>query len=154
MNIMSNENSDQQPPKKKSLWTDFVSGIQDGFKKMQQGFEDQIKRNQEKWEEGTQKAAEFVKKMKDNWDTQVNQWKEDFEKAQQQNQENWNNVGNKLKEDYEKWENKVREDWKDGVKEFNKASARAYLRFLLYTIPIIIVLVIIFSLIGPYLPTP
>lgn len=151
---MSQENSDQAPPKKKSLFNDFLSGIQDGFKKMQQGFEEQIKKNQDKWEEGTQKAGEFVKKMKENWDGQVNKWREDFEKAQQQNQEAWDGVGNKLKQDYEKWENKVREDWQQSVREINKWGARAYLRFLLYTIPVIILLVVIFSIIGPYLPTP
>ena len=151
---MSQENSDQQPPKKKSLFSDFIGGIQDGFKKMQEGFEEQIKRNQEKWEEGTQKAGEFINKMKSNWDTQLNKWKEDFEKAQAENKENWDNIGKKMQQDYQTWENKVREDWKEGVREFNKASARAYVRFLLYTIPIIIILVVIFSVIGPYLPTP
>ena len=151
---MSQENSDQPPPKKESPFTAFISDIQNGFKKMQEGFEEQIKRNQEKWEEGTQKAGEFIKKMKDNWDGQVNKWKEDFEKAQTDNQEAWNSIGSKMQQDYQAWENKVREDWKDGVKEFNRASARAYVRFLLYTIPIIIILVVIFSVIGPYLPTP
>ena len=100
-------------------------------------------------------SSTFVKQnRKENWDGQVNKWKEDFEKAQQENQENWDNIGKKMQQDYLTWENKVREDWKDGVKEFNRASARAYVRFLLYTIPIIIILVVIFSVIGPYLPTP
>ncbi len=157
MNIMSDENNlndSKQGKQKENPFANFVSGIKSGFESLQKSIEEQAQKNKELWDKNKEKTKQFFQKAKENWDNKIKKAQEDMQKAQGENKAAWDAPFNKLKADYDNWQEKVREDWKDGIKEINKWSSRAYVRFLLYTIPFIIILVIIFSVIGPYLPKP
>jgi len=159
MRIMSDQNNSEGSEDKKTKenlltkglkgWNNFVSGLKDGFENFQKSLEEQQKKNKEEWDKNKEKTSKFFKKIKDDWNNKMHQIKTDIEKKQLETKEQWDARKQKIKNDMGSWQEKVRQDWKDGVKEWNRMSAKAYLRFLLYIIPIIVILIIIIRLLGP-----
>ena len=131
---MSNENNEKKENIISKGWNDFVSGLQNGFGKFQQGLEEQSKKNVENWDEAKDKVGNFFTKMKTNWDNQVKEWQEGMEKFNQQNKEQWDAGLQKVQDDYNKWQDNVREDWKDGIKAWNRGIYKGIFMFLIILI--------------------
>ncbi|MFX0070251.1 MAG: hypothetical protein ACFFAO_04090 [Candidatus Hermodarchaeota archaeon] len=150
---MSNQKNSEKKEENPFLkgWNDFVSGIKNGFDNFKTTLEDQSKKAVEDWEESGKKVNKFFQNMGENWNTQIQKWKGDIEKAQIENQEQWEATTAKIKEDVEKWQDQARKDWKDGVKTWNRSIVKGAYMFLIVMVPVIIVLVIVIWLITQFL---
>ena len=121
----------------------FFSSIKSGFDNFSKSLEDMAQKNKEQWKENTDKVNGFFKGMKEKWDTQVQKWADDIEKAKQENDEKWQASVKKVENDFNSWQDQVRKDWKDGVKEWNKGVVKGAYIFLIAMIPIIIVFFVV-----------
>jgi len=149
---MSNKKkTDEEQPKKTGL-DSFFSSIKHGFENFQGSLEKMAQKNKEQWDQNTDKVSNFFKDMQNNWENQVKKWGQDLEKAKQESDEQWQSQTKKVEQDFLNWQNQIRTDWKDGVREWNRMSTKAYIRFILYLIPILIIIIIVLRLIVPLIP--
>jgi len=133
-------------------WNNFISGIQNGFEVLKKSMEEQSKSFLEQSEENKNKFNQFFKKLKNKWDTQIGTWQDEFKNKQEKAKVDWENKLQKIKGDYEKWREQQKEEFKEGVREFTRASIKASYQFLLFIIPILIVLIIIITAISYLFP--
>lgn len=128
-------------------WNNLIDGFKGGFEKFQKSLEDQSKKNKELWEENKDKATQFFKDAKQDWDNKVKEWNADMEKKKIESKEQWDAYKNKISQDYKNWQEKTKQDWNDGVKAFRKGFFKAYFWFLLLTIPILIIVVVVLAVV-------
>ncbi len=133
-------------------WNNFISGIQNGFGALKKTTEEQSKSFLEQSEENKNKFNQFFKNLKSKWDTQINTWQDEFKHKQEKNKLDWENKLQKIKGDYDNWREQQKQEFKEGVREFSRASIKASYQFLIFIIPILIVLIIIIYAVGSLFP--
>jgi len=122
MNQENNPKDEIQEKKPESFlskgWKDFVAEVTDGFKEIQNFYEEQAKKNQETWNENKDRIAKFFDDSKRNWDNTLMQWGSELEKMQSENKEQWNknkgNIEKFFKESKENWDAKFQE-WQSEI---------------------------------------
>lgn len=152
---MSNENNltdseKEEIEERSSLkgWENFVDGIKGGFEKFQKSLEKQSKKNKELWEENKEKVNIFFKNLKQGYDDKVKQWNADIEKRKLESKEKLEAHKKKIKDDFKNWQEKTQQEWNQGFKEFQKGMLKSSYMFLLYMIPILIIVIVIVFLIS------
>lgn len=133
-------------------WNNFISGIQNGFGALKKTTEEQSKSFLEQSEENKNKFNQFFKNLKSKWDTQINTWQDEFKNKQVKNKLDWENKLQKIKGDYDNWREQQKQEFKEGMREFSRASIKASYQFLIFIIPILIVLIIIIYAVGSLFP--
>jgi hypothetical protein len=133
-------------------WNKFASGIMDGFQNLKKSFEEQNKEFISQSEENKNQFNQFFANMKSKWDTQIAKWKGDIESKQAETKQEWDSKMHKLKDDYSKWREQQKQEFKEGMKDFSRASMKGAWQFLIFMIPVIIVLAIIMWILSLVLP--
>lgn len=111
-------------------------------------FEESVEKNKETWEENKKKFNEFVVKTKTEWDNKIQKWKSDLEKKQIETKEQWEANTKKINEDLKNWHEKTQKDWEKGLKTFRREMIKGSYLFLVFMIPILVVLIVIVWLIN------
>ena len=110
--------------------------------------EESVKTDTEKWEENKGQFTEFINKTKNEWNSKIQQWTTDLEKKKIENNEQWEAKKQKIKEDMKNWQEKTQKDWNKGLKSFRREMIKGSYMFLVFMIPILVVLIIIVWLIN------
>ncbi|TFG16369.1 MAG: hypothetical protein EU531_06710 [Promethearchaeota archaeon] len=122
---MSQENNPNNEIKEKKPegflikgWRDFMAEIDRGYKKFQNYYEEQAKKNQEAWNANKDRIIKFFDESKRNWDNTLMEWGIELEKLQNENKEQWNknkeNIENFFRESNALWDSKLQE-WKSEI---------------------------------------
>ncbi len=133
-------------------WNNFISGIQNGFGVLKKSMEEQSKSFLEESEENKNKFNQFFKNLKNKWDTQIGTWQEEFKNKQEKAKVDWENQLHKIKGDYDKWREQQKQEFKEGMREFSRATIKGAYQFLIFMIPILIILIIVVWVISNILP--
>jgi len=133
-------------------WNNFASGIQDGFNVLKKSMEEQSNSFIDKSEENKNKFNQFFVDMKNKWDTQIKTWQNKIKSNQDMVKADWGNKMQNIKVEYEKWREQQKQEFKEGVKEFSRASIKGAYQFLIFIIPILIILIIVVWVISNILP--
>jgi len=148
---MSNENNSEEEKKdEKSFlkgWKNFTGGLKGGFEKFQKSLEAQAKKNKEFWTENKEKSSKFFTGLKQDWDNKIKEWDADIKKRSFETKEQLDAHKKKIGEEFNNWQEKTKKDWNDGVATVRKGFFKAYFWFLILTIPILIIVIIVFALI-------
>lgn len=133
-------------------WKNFASGIMSGFQNIKKTTEEQNQSFITQSEENKEKFNNFFGKMKKNWEEQVNKWKTDAESKQTKTKQDWDLSMQKVKSNYDNWREEQKREFKEGLKDFSKMSIKGAYQFLIFMIPIIVVLAIIMAVIYSIIP--
>jgi len=133
-------------------WNKFSSGIMDGFQNLKKSFEEQNQEFISQSEENKNQFNQFFSSMKSKWDAQISKWKGDIESKQAETKQDWDSKMLKLKQDYGKWREQQKQEFKEGMKDFSRMSMKGAWQFLIFMIPIIIVMAIIMWILSVVLP--
>ncbi|GAG59258.1 unnamed protein product [marine sediment metagenome] len=133
-------------------WNNFISGIQNGFGVLKKSTEEQSKSFLEQSEENKNKFNQFFKNLKNKWDTQINTWQDEFKQKQEKTKLDWENKLQKIKGDYEKWREEQKQEFKEGMREFSRATIKGAYQFLLFMIPILVVVIVLVWVLSYVLP--
>ncbi|GAG82694.1 unnamed protein product, partial [marine sediment metagenome] len=128
-----------------------LDGFKGGFEKFQQSLVEQSKKNKEVWEENKDKVNKYLVDVKQDLEKKVNDWNVDMEKKKIESKEQWDAYKNKVSQDLKTWQEKTKQDWNDGVKTFKQGFFKVYWRFLVLTIPILIIVVIVLAVVNRFL---
>lgn len=99
------------------------------------------------WENNLEKMNEFFKKTQESWDKKFKEWNADLEKRQIETKEQWEAKKLKISEDVKNWQDKTKKDWEKGLKTFRREMIKGSYMFLIFMIPILVVLFVIVALI-------
>lgn len=133
-------------------WNNFVSGIQDGFNVLKKTMEEQSNSFIDQSEENKNKFNQFFISMKNKWDTQIKTWQNKIKSTQDMVKVDWGNKIHNIKNEYEEWREQQKKEFKEGMKEFSRASIKGAYQFLIFMIPILIILIIVVWVISNILP--
>ncbi len=133
-------------------WNNFISGIQNGFGVLKKSTEEQSKSFLEQSEENKNKFNQFFKNLKNKWDTQINTWQDEFKHKQEKTKLDWENKLQRIKGDYEKWREQQKQEFKEGMREFSRATIKGAYQFLLFMIPILVVVIVLVWVLSYVLP--
>ncbi len=133
-------------------WNNFISGIQNGFGVLKKSMEEQSKSFLEQSEENKNEFNQFFKNLKNKWDTQINTWQDEFKHKQEKTKFDWENKLQKIKGDYEKWREQQKQEFKEGIREFSRATIKGAYQFLLFMIPILVVVIVLVWVLSYVLP--
>ena len=133
-------------------WSNFVSGIQDGFKVLKKTMEEQSNSFLDQSEENKNKFNQFFISMKNKWDTQIKTWQNKIKITQDMVKVDWENKIHNIKNEYEAWREQQKKEFKEGMKEFSRASIKGAYQFLIFMIPILIILIVVVWVISNILP--
>lgn len=122
MSQENNPNNEIQEKKPESFlmkgWKDFMAEVTEGFKKIQNFYVEQTKKNQETWNESKDQIIKFFEDSRRNWDDTLLQWSNQLEEMQRENKEHWNknkeNIEKFFKESKSNWDAKLQE-WKSEI---------------------------------------
>ena len=145
--------------KNKNLWNQNQEKINQFFKGAKEDWEATLKEwgaelekahkeNKIEWENNLEKMNEFFKKNQDSWNNKLKKWQEDLEKRHIETKEQWEARKLKINEDVKNWQEKTKKDWEKGLKTFRWEMIKGSYMFLLFMIPILIVLFVIVALIN------
>lgn len=153
------QNSVEESTKKnKELWNQNQEKINHFFKGTKADWEMMLKEwgaelerahqeNKVEWEKNLEKMNAFFKKNQESWNNKLKEWQADLEKRQIENTEQWEARKLKISEDVKKWQEKTKKDWEKGLKSFRWEMIKGSYMFLLFMVPILIVLFVIIALI-------
>ena len=105
------------------------------------------KENVDAWDINLEKVNEFFKNNQQSWENKLNEWNADFEKRQSETKEQWEARKLKINDDIKNWQDKSKKDWEKGLKTFRREMMKGSYMFLLFMIPILVVLFIIVALV-------
>ncbi|NHI91056.1 MAG: hypothetical protein EAX96_01050 [Candidatus Lokiarchaeota archaeon] len=132
----------EQKPKNEELGTDIIKKQEPFFEKLTKfsenialGFENM----QKKYNEDYNKMKISFQDTQKKWDEKI----KELEKNQQEKKDEW-------KKSFEEWKKQNQENLKEGLNFWNKTGWRLYIQMLLGTIPVIIILIIIFNLLNMF----
>jgi len=140
-------NSEQKETDKKPILKGWNSFLKVGFDKFQKSLENQTKKNKEFWTENKEKSSKFFTGLKQDWDNKIKEWDADIKKRSFETKEQLDAHKKKIGEEFNNWQEKTKKDWNDGVATVRKGFFKAYFWFLILTIPILIIVIIVFALI-------
>jgi hypothetical protein len=150
---------EESTKKNKDLWGQNQEKINQFFKDARENWEITLKEwgaelekahkeNAIKWENNLDKMNEFFKKNQESWNDKLKEWQTDLEKRQIETKEQWEAQKLKISEDVKNWQEKTKKDWEKGLKTFRWEMIKGSYMFLLFMIPILIVLFVIVALIN------
>ena len=105
------------------------------------------KENVDSWDVNLNKAKEFFENNQRSWDNKLKEWSADFEKRQTETKEQWEARKKKIGEDIKNWQDDMKRDWEKGLKSFRREMIKGSYMFLLFMIPILVVVFVIVALI-------
>jgi hypothetical protein len=105
------------------------------------------KENVDSWDLNLEKVNEFFKNNQLSWDNKIKEWNADFEKRQSETKEQWEARKQKISEDIKSWQDKSKRDWEKGLKTFRREMMKGSYMFLLFMVPILIVVFVVVALI-------
>ena len=105
------------------------------------------KENVDLWDADLEKAKAFFKNNQQSWEIKLKEWNADFEKRQTETKEQWEARKQKISEDIENWQDKTKRDWEKGLKSFRREMIKGSYMFLIFMIPILVVVFVIVALI-------
>jgi hypothetical protein len=122
MSQENNRTNEIQEKKKESPllkgWKDFMAEITEGYRKFQNFYEEQAKKNQDAWNKNKDKIIQFFGDSKKNWDAMLMEWGSELEKMQKENKEQWDknkeNIEKFFRESKTTWDTKFTE-WKSEI---------------------------------------
>ena len=149
---------EENTKKNKELWNQnsekidqFLKGAKENwdakFKEWGVELEKTHKENTNAWENNLENINEFFKKNQESWDKKFKEWEADLEKRQIETKEQWEARKLKISEDVNKWQEKTKKDWEKGIKTFRWEMVKGSYMFLVFMIPILVVLFVIVALI-------
>ena len=105
------------------------------------------KENVDSWEVNLEKAKGFFENNQRSWENKLKEWSADFEKRQTETKEQWEARKKKIGEDIKNWQDNTKRDWEKGLKSFRREMMKGSYMFLLFMIPILVVLFVFVALI-------
>jgi len=153
------QNSIEESTKKNTeLWNQNQEKITNFFKGAKENWDATVKEwgteiaqshkeNVDTWEGDLEKAKEFFKDNQQSWENKLNEWSTDFEKRQAETKEQWEARKQKIGEDITNWQDKTKRDWEKGLSSFRREMMKGSYMFLLFMVPILVVLFIVVALI-------
>jgi len=105
------------------------------------------KENVDLWDGNLEKANEFFENNQRIWENKLNEWSTDFEKRQTETKEQWEARKKKIGEDIKNWQDNTKRDWEKGLKSFRREMIKGSYMFLIFMIPILVVVFVIVALI-------
>jgi hypothetical protein len=144
--------------KNKELWDQNQEKINQFFKSTKEIWDGKLKEwgaelekthkeNTAALENNLEKMNAFFKKNQESWDNKLKEWEANFEKKQIETKEQWEARKVKISEDIGKWQEKTKKDWEKGLKSFRREMIKGSYLFLVFMIPILVVLFVIVALI-------
>ncbi len=149
---------EESAKKNKELWNQNHEKINQFLKGAKEDWENTLiewgaelekahKENSIAWENNLEKMNEFFQKSQESWNNKLKGWQVDLEKKQIENREQWEARKLKISEDVKNWQEKTKNDWEKGLKSFRWEMVKGSYMFLLFMIPILIVLFVIVALV-------
>ncbi|NVM44746.1 MAG: hypothetical protein HWN79_07500 [Candidatus Lokiarchaeota archaeon] len=149
---------EENTKKNKELWNQNQEKIDQFFKSAKENWDAKLKEwgaelekthkeNTNAWENDFEKMTEFFKKNQESWDKNLKEWEVDLEKRQIETKEQWEVRKLKISEDVKNWQEKTKKDWEKGLKSFRREMIKGSYMFLVFMIPILVVLFVIVALI-------
>jgi hypothetical protein len=108
--------------------------------------------NKEEWEKNKEKITNFFHDSQAKWDAQLKTWNQEIQKKQKESSEQWEARKEKINQDLREWRDQTKKDWEKGLKRWQKEMIKGSYMFLLFMVPILIVLFVIVWLITWLLP--
>ena len=105
------------------------------------------KENVELWDADLEKINSFFKNNQRSWEIKLKEWSTDFEKRQTETKEQWEARKKKIGEDIKNWQDNTKRDWEKGLKSFRREMIKGSYMFLVFMIPILVVVFVIVALI-------
>lgn len=105
------------------------------------------KENVDLWDADLEKINEFFKNNQRSWEIKLKEWNADFEKRQTETKEQWEARKKKIGEDIKNWQDNTKRDWEKGLKSFRREMIKGSYMFLVFMIPILVVVFVIVALI-------
>ncbi|GAG76379.1 unnamed protein product, partial [marine sediment metagenome] len=105
------------------------------------------KENVELWDADLEKINGFFKNNQRSWENKLKEWSTDFEKRQTETKEQWEARKKKIGEDIKNWQDNTKRDWEKGLKSFRREMIKGSYMFLVFMIPILVVVFVIVALI-------
>jgi hypothetical protein len=149
---------EENTKKNKELWNQNQEKINQFFKGAKENWDAKIKEwgtelekthkeNTTAWENNLEKMNAFFKKNQESWDKKLKEWEADLERKQIETKEQWEARKLKISEDVKNWQEKTKKDWEKGLKTFRREMIKGSYMFLVFMIPILVVLFVIVALI-------
>ncbi len=108
--------------------------------------------NKENWDKNKEDIEEFFKESKKAWDAKFLEWKSEINKRQSESLVEWEARKQKISEDIKSWQEKTKHNWEQGLKTWRREMIKGSYMFLVFMIPILIVIFVIVALINWLLP--
>jgi len=105
------------------------------------------KENVDSWDVNLNKAKEFFENNQRSWENKLKEWSADFEKRQTETKEQWEARKKKIGEDIKNWQDDTKRDWEKGLKSFRREMIKGSYMFLVFMIPILVVVFVIVALV-------
>ncbi len=105
------------------------------------------KENVDLWDGNLEKANEFFENNQLIWENKLKEWNADFEKRQTETKEQWEARKKKIGEDIKNWQDNTKRDWEKGLKSFRREMIKGSYMFLVFMIPILVVVFVIVALV-------
>ena len=149
---------EENAKKNKELWNQNQEKINQFFKGARENWDTTLKewgtelektrkKNTIAWENNFEKMNKFFRKNQESWDIKLKEWNADLEKRQIETKEQWEARTLKISEDIKNWQEKSKKDWEKGLKTFRWEMIKGSYMFLVFMIPILVVLFVIVALI-------
>ena len=144
-NMNNSDNSETNEPKEVPFkkWDEFVSDLNKGWLDFRKSLEEESKKNLEEFEKSKEKVDKFFQDVRKDWENKVEHWKSEIERKNLETKQQWEATTQKIQRDMEQWKKQRREDFKEGVKLWNRFWIKSSYAFLLFMIPILIIIIII-----------
>ncbi|TXT64443.1 MAG: hypothetical protein BAJALOKI3v1_210030 [Promethearchaeota archaeon] len=142
----NNNEEEKKTPRESPIakgWNDFVKTMKNNFETFQSSLEDQSRQNIEKWNENKKHVEKFFLDVKHNWDNKLQEWNANLTKLHIESKEQWEANKKRIETDFKNWQEKTKKDWEEGVKSWNRFWIKSSWNFLLFMLPILIVLIVI-----------
>jgi len=149
---------EENAKKNKDLWNQNQDKFTQFFKSAKENWDNTLKtwgteleqkhkENTVAWENNLEKMNSFFKKNKEFWDKKLKEWNAGLEKRHTETNEQWDARKQKIGEDIKNWQEKSKKDWEKGLKSFRREMIKGSYMFLVFMIPILVVLFVIVALI-------
>ena len=134
-----------------SGWNKFVTDSKSNFEKMQAQWQSQFDKIAEKSKENTEKVTGFFQNQQQKMNETLQTMESDMKNQTENNRENFFQSMEKSAENWDSFVVQSQNKFEKNLSEINSAGWKAQVRVILFAIPILIVAVLIFRLIGPYI---
>jgi len=150
---------EEQSKQNKEVWDENREKIASFFKETNQIWENKTNdwntelekmqiENKEQWDKNKDKIEKFFTDTKQTWDNKFKEWTNEIQQKQIETKEQWEARKQKISEDIKAWQDKTRQDWEKGIKSWRREMIKGSYLFLVFMLPILIVMFVIIWLID------